>query len=439
MVNFCVHELIYGLIIMTGSLNFGYSVEITSPLVPFFKTEWGISTMNTTWFNAILALFAVIGPFITTWMLNFLSRRLVFCILQVTTSVLYLIMLAASKKAFAVMTVMRALQGLVIGGVTSITPTMLVEAAPAGLTGFFGNLNRIGCVIGIIIMYLQGNWTVNTSKNATKWWSLEITCADINGVGAALIWICPETGKKAEEADNADSEQKKESVFQKQYLGKLLVGIAMMFIQQFSGVNAILTNLDENFKEVGAPLDSGIASTISVAAQLVAVFVSGFLVDWMGRRPLFCISCVGCGLMLIIFSLNYKFGWANWLSIVVIFVYMFFFGVALGPIPWFVVPELFPDSVRSMGASMISMGNQLFSFIVIFIFPWMKGDTDANGKVTSGIGLMWTCIVFAIVSILGAVFGFFFITEPNEKKDENLDWDDKKENNENKETNDVAV
>ncbi|EAX93478.1 major facilitator superfamily protein [Trichomonas vaginalis G3] len=433
MVNFCVHELIYGLIIMTGSMNFGYTVGFPSPLVPFFQDYWGISKMSTTWFNAILPLLAIVGPFITTWLLTFLPRRLVFCILQIASAVTYLIMLATTKKAFALMIVMRALQGLIIGGVTSIAPTMLVEAAPAGLTGFFGNLNQIGCVIGIIIMYLQGNWTVNLSKNATKWWSLEITCAVLNFAGAALIWVCPETGAVKKEEDNKE-EVKKESVFQKQYLGKLLVGIAMMFIQQFAGINAILTNLDENFKEVGAPLDSGIASTISVAAQLLAVFTSGLLVDWLGRRPLFCISTCGCGIMLIIFALNYNYGWADWLSIVVIFIYMFFFGAALGPIPWFVVPELFPDSVRSMGASMISMANQLFSFIVIFIFPWLKGSTDANGKRTSGIGLMWTSLIFAIIAILGAVFGFFYITEPNEKKEENLDWDENKEDSEVKQT-----
>lgn len=255
MVNFCVHELIYGLIIMTGSMNFGYTVGFPSPLVPFFQDYWGISKMSTTWFNAILPLLAIVGPFITTWLLTFLPRRLVFCILQIASAVTYLIMLATTKKAFALMIVMRALQGLIIGGATSIAPTMLVEAAPAGLTGFFGNLNQIGCVIGIIIMYLQGNWTVNLSKNATKWWSLEITCAVLNFAGAALIWVCPETGAVKKEEDNKE-EVKKESVFQKQYLGKLLVGIAMMFIQQFAGINAILTNLDENFKEVGAPLDS---------------------------------------------------------------------------------------------------------------------------------------------------------------------------------------
>ena len=72
---------------------------------------------------------------------------------------------------------------------------------------------------------------------------------------------------------------RRRNLYSKKYLGILLVGIAMMFIQQFSGVNAILPNLDENFKDVGAPHDSGIASTISVAAQLVAIFVSGFFVD----------------------------------------------------------------------------------------------------------------------------------------------------------------
>lgn len=426
MANFCVRELIFGLIIMLGSLNFGYSVGYTSSTVPWFQERWGTSTMNTTWFNAILPLLAIVGPFITTFMLNYMTRKLVFCILHVASTVLYLIMIATTKNSFWLIILMRALLGLVIGGVTSITPTMLVEVAPSGLTGYFGNLNQIGCVIGIIIMYLQGNWCVNINKpNGDRWWSLSVTCAVINAAAAGLIWLCPETGIKKDN-DNKE-EEKKESVFQKQYIGKLFVGIVMMFIQQFCGVNAILTNLDQNFKDVGAPIDSGIASTISVAAQLIAVFVSGFLVDNLGRRPLFCISAIGCGIMLLIFALNNNYGWANWLSIVTIFIYMFFFGVALGPIPWFVIPELFPDSVRSMGASMISMANQLFSFIVIFIFPWLKGSTDANGKVTSGIGLMWTCILFDIISFIGAVIGFFFITEPPKKENESLDTDNEAE------------
>ncbi|EAX98489.1 major facilitator superfamily protein [Trichomonas vaginalis G3] len=326
---------------------------------------------------------------------------------------------------------MRALLGLVIGGVTSIAPTMLIETAPEGLTGFFGNLNQVGCVIGIVIMYLQGNWTVNVTKGFSKWWSLEITCATLNIIGAALIWLCPETSSLSK--NDVKKDKPRESICQKKYIGKIFVGIGMMFIQQFSGINAILTNLDDNFREVGVPLDSGVASAISVAAQFIAVFVSGFLVDKLGRRPLFCLSCFGCGATLVIFALNYKYNWANWISIVVIFIYMFFFGAALGPVPWFIIPELFPITVRSIGASIISMANQLFSFTVIFIFPWLKGTTDDQGNITSGIGLTWTSIVFAIITFLGGIFGFFFIIEPKITA-EPLDNEDNQEGQNGEET-----
>ena len=51
-------------------------------------------------------------------------------------------------------------------------------------------------------MYLQGNWTVNTSKNAKKWLSLEVTYTVINFVGGALIWVCPETGPVKKDSDD---------------------------------------------------------------------------------------------------------------------------------------------------------------------------------------------------------------------------------------------
>ena len=185
-----------------------------------------------------------------------------------------------------------------------------------------------------------------------------------------------------------------------------------MVIQQLAGVNALITNLDQNFKDVGVSIPSGVASAISVFAQLIAVFISGLLIDWLGRRPLFCGSALGCAIFLVLFALNDWFHWTNWLPILCIFCYMFCFGAALGPVPWFVIPELFPDSVRPLASSLISSSNWICAFIVIFVYPSLK----------NAIGNNWTLIIFAIIAALGSVYGWFYITEPP-KDGEVLDWD----------------
>lgn len=397
---FC-KELIYGLIVSIGSLNFGISVGLPTPLSSLF-TEWQKSDNELLWFNAITSLMAIFGPFIVTFLLNYIGRRLMFAILHIESVIIYIVFMFMTKERFWIGILVRALVGINIGGFTSICPTMLIEVAPSKLSGFFGNLHQIGCVIGIIIMYVQGTYA--------PWKTLCYTSFAVSLLGMTLVWICPETAPRKSQNENAP----KESLFQDCHTQRLVIGLTLMVIQQFCGINAILSNLEQNFKDAGVPLESGIASTISMVAQLVGVLISGFAVDFLGRMPLFCISALGCAIMLFLFSMNLMYNLTNWVAIVIICFYLFFFGLALGPIPWFIVAELFTGQIRSMAATMVTFINQLCSFLVVFLFPWMK----------NGMGQQYVCIFYGIISAIGAIFGFFYIVEPNTTKLEEIDWDD---------------
>ncbi|EAY14721.1 major facilitator superfamily protein [Trichomonas vaginalis G3] len=372
-----------------GALNFGFTIGFTSPLVPFFSSYWGTPEIQTTFFNAILSLLAIIGPYIATFMLKYLGRRPVFCILQFVSGVIYLLMITANKNRFWILILMRALMGLAIGGVSSTTPTMLVEVAPEGLSGFFGNLTQTGVCLGSIIVYLVGNWTANVSKEAYVWYVIPIVTASFDFLSCCLIWLCPETGNQTPNDNKVEEEGEKERLCQKKYLGKLFVGIMLMIIQQFCGINAIVTNLDENLRTAKVPMDSGIASAVSMFMMIVGVFIGGFVIDKMGRKPLFTISCLGCRVTLIIYACCYNFDWPSWIALICICLYLFFFGFALGPVPWYCIPELFPPSLRSLGNSIISTTNQLFTFVVIFLFPVMRGKKE---KVQESSQEVWdTC------------------------------------------------
>ena len=253
MSKFITKELLYAGVMMLATFNFGFNTAYPSPVVPYFQDEWGIPESQTTWFNSIASLFAVFGPYISAFMCNFMGRRLVICIIAIVSAAFWAVLLATNKNRFALGIVFRALCGLTVGANSQMNPMVLVEIAPKGLTGFYGNLNQFGLVVGIVWVYLQGV--------GNPWWSINVSAIVTNCLLAALIWLIPETRpeKKEEEQNNSqeDKEEEKESVFQKKYLGKLFVGIMMMVIQQFSGVNAIITNLDQNFRDVGVAIDSG--------------------------------------------------------------------------------------------------------------------------------------------------------------------------------------
>ena len=372
-----------------GSINFGFTIGFTSPLVPFFLKYWNTPEIQTTFFNAILSVVAMVGPYIATFMLKYLGRRPVFCILQFFSGVIYLLMLTANQTHFWILILMRALMGLAIGGIASTGPTMLVEVAPEGLSGFFGNLAQTGICTGCIIVYLAGNWTANVDKQAYKWWIIPIITAAFNFLSCLLIWICPETGHHAMIADHEEIGATKESLCQKKYLGKLFVGVMLMIIQQFSGINAIVTNLDDNLRTSKVPMDSGIASAISMFMMVIAVFIGGMLIDKLGRKLLFTASCLECGITLIVYACCYNYDWPSWIALICICLYLFLFGVALGPVPWYCIPELFPANLRSLGNSIVSTTNQLFTFVVIFIFPIMTGKKNPDtGKFSGGMGYM---------------------------------------------------
>lgn len=228
--------------------------------------------------------------------------------------------------------------------------------------------------------------------------------------------------KKSEpdDAENPKKEEIKESICQKEYLGKLLVGIALIFIQQFCGINAILTNLDQNFRDAGVPLDSGISATIVVLLSLISAFLGGPVIEKFDRKAIFALSCAGCGIALFIFALNFKYNWNAWILLICIGFYMFFFGAALCPVPWYIIPELFPQHLRSLGNSIICTANCVLTFAVLFLYPVMTGTKDSNGVYKGGIGFWQTAIIFTVVSWLGAIFALFLITEPK-KQTETLD------------------
>ncbi|EAX86609.1 major facilitator superfamily protein [Trichomonas vaginalis G3] len=411
MSSFFRRELLYAAIVCLTPLGFGYTIGYPSPA----EYYWTITNPWSKWpkqsglFVAITQLTGAIGPYIPSILFNFgLGRRLVTSLVDIVSIILWVILIFLNEKLFWMGFVIRILQGFMLGAASSLGPLLLLEVAPAEQTGLYGTFNQIFIVIGIIILYLIGEYQHPRA--------MCIYSAVSHALQLGLIWLIPETSitqqnKGGDDKENKE-EEKKESIFQKQYLWPLTVLILIMLTQQFSGINAILAGLFKNANING--LKPGIQSVIATLAQLIACFFSGGLIKVLGRRVMWSISGIVCAASLIIFGFNSKYHWSNVLPVVLIFLYQFGFGLGLAPMPWYSSPEMFPPSVRPLASSINGMTSWLFSFIIVYASPAMKD---------SKMGELGLFLFYGIITIAGTIFGFWFIKEPNVNENETLDND----------------
>lgn len=155
---------------------------------------------------------------------------------------------------------------------------------------------------------------------------------------------------------------------------RTLVGVGLMFFQQFVGINALIYYSPSLFATLGQDYEMQLLlSGIINCTQLVGVLTSLWTMDRFGRRPLLL---VGAGMMfichLIIAVLVGKFGgrWTDystdgWVAVVFLFLYMFSFGATWGPVPWAMPSEIFPSSLRAKGVALSTCSNWLNNFIIV--------------------------------------------------------------------------
>lgn len=401
----CSISLLYAFVICLGSMINGDVGVYTSPTGKKIREIHHLSDTDFKWsfYGSIAFLAAAVGPFATKFLLHIFKgkRRNTMFVITVFALCSWLLNCVTKINIYGGW-VARALLGVSIGMYSSICAMYLVELSPDGYSGFYGSLNQIAIFFAQAFFSFLGPFIDYMGFNYFS------ACVCL--VLAVAIWFIPES-PVASKSSNSE-EKPKISIFQKKYIKSIIIGICFMFLQQFSGINGIVANLADIFRNAGLDLDPNYQSGISILSLFIASFVGSALVDKLGRRFVWVLSSslsfVGCFIM----ALNEKFGWSTILPLICIFVYNFGFGLGLGPIPWFVVLELFDPDVREVGNTICVVFNWIFAFVIVMSFPEMKDSMTMFGVM----------LFFSAVCILAIFFGLFLIKEPgNATLDENED------------------
>lgn len=152
----------------------------------------------------------------------------------------------------------------------------------------------------------------------------------------------------------------------------LFLTIVLQLSQQLSGINAVFYYSNVIFRAAGFDQQTAEYANIGLGCALILITViSIFLMDRLGRRPLHLIGLGGMFVTSLILFISFVVRsttvW-NRISLAMTIVFVAFFGIGPGSIPWLITAELFTQTYRVPASSIAVLVNWSANFIVGLAF-----------------------------------------------------------------------
>lgn len=200
-----------------------------------------------------------------------------------------------------------------------------------------------------------------------------------------------------------------------QHFQRMVIGASTQFFQQFTGCNAAIyysTVLFETTIFNGQKRLSLVLGGVFATVYALSTIPSFFLIDTFGRRNLFLTGALGQAI-----SFTISFGCLVHTTqnsakgaAVGIFLFIFFFGFTILPLPWIYPPEINPLRTRTVATAVSTCTNWITNFGVVMFTPIFM-NTSAWGAY----------LFFAVMNYLFIPVIFFFYPETAGRTLEEID------------------
>jgi MFS transporter, SP family, galactose:H+ symporter len=179
----------------------------------------------------------------------------------------------------------------------------------------------------------------------------------------------------------------------------LIVAAGLFLFTNLSGIDAILYYAPVIFREVGIGGDAGpILATAGLGAINVgATVLAMWLVDRTGRRPLLLWGLAGMTISLVVLSASLSVKELPGVGIVAVAClgsFIVAFAVSLGPLPYVLMSELFPASVRPLGMALAAATAWGTNAVVSLSFLPLLGAVGVAGAFFVFAGVCAVAYVF---------------------------------------------
>ncbi len=501
------------LVVSLGGFLYGFDAAIISGVMNFVTPEFNLNTTQQGWVPSSPLFAAMFAMLISGRISDVFGRKKMLLI------VAFLYALSAVLSAYALgyhmLWIARMIGGVAFGAALVIAPVYIAEVSTAKSRGKLVSIQQLNIVLGFFAAFLSnyyfneayssGTSSFLTTENVWRW------MLGVEFIPAIsyffLLFFVPTSPRwlfvkeRDEEAHDVlitlhgavqakkeansilesleASRKNKDKVrtkdlFKKSLKYVLTVGIVIGIVQQITGINAVYYYATSIFKQTGIGTNAAFLSGVLLSFTTVAfTIIALFLIDRLGRRPLFLIGLAGIALSMLlcgygfdkatykltpesvstldpalqeklapIFNESYDSDLAfknkvknlvsieayrdvegdileaatNMNSTLILIGIMGFvacFAFSLGPVMWVMLSELFPNRYRGLLIGFIGFLNGFSSWLITQIFPWELAN----------IGNAMTFYLYGIVALVGFLILLKILPETKGKSLEEIEME----------------
>ena len=331
----------------------------------------------------------------------------------------------------------RIIGGLGIGIASMNAPMYIAEISPANIRGKMVTLYQMAIVLGFFVVFLVtyqiGSGQTETYNTEQGWrmmfWSELVPCV----LFLLLLFFVPKSprwlmmkNREAEalkvlsriqgatEAKDKANEIKHslaqhtsisfKQVFAKGILPIVLIGSFISFLQQFTGINAVLYYGADIFeKALGFGHEDVLAQQVLLAGvNVLFTVLAMFTVDKWGRKPLVISGSIGMFMGFTFLAVTLMTDSVGLLSLIGILLFVGSFAMSMGPVVWVMLSEMFPNNMRSVAMSIAVAVQWAANYMVSQSFPIVaesKVNTEGvwNGSLPYFIFMAFILIIIWFV------------------------------------------
>merc|ERR1712048_1544385 len=187
----------------------------------------------------------------------------------------------------------------------------------------------------------------------------------------------------------------------KSIMRRIVVASMLQWLQQFSGINAVLGYGPSIFADAGVPLDPLFAQTVTNVVNFVFTIIMAYIIDILGRRILLLAGAVGMCISMLTAALMaqwVKQGQAEgtntvtygWCLFIAVNAFMASFAIGWGGVPWVYPSEIFPMDCKEKALSVSVFFQWFANFFIATIVPIQMNWVGAPGT----FAFYGICLVF---------------------------------------------
>ena len=444
-----------------GGLLFDFGGTIIGPALPYIGPvdenpgSLGLfTTAQVSHLSSAVVMCAALACLVAGWLTEKLGRKLMMLI-SAAIAALACLPICLVEGNYPMFFLGRAMQGVAAGFIGVVVPMYLAECLDANSrgkgAGMFQLLDFIGItfcsIVGLVVVHTIGaadDATVSAAQKSLAWktifWSsaapavlfflgalglkesprwlyrrgrkeeaLQALAANNGEAKAKEIldeMIASDEAEAAEKAALAAS-AKGDTLFQRKYVLPFCISLAVLICNQAIGFNAI------QYFSIPMFMKAGLSQTTANAANFIVWLVpipitalALWLVDRSGRKTLLKIGTLGMVIALAGVASMFLLlergivsggGFAGWMTVAGIALFVASFSVGPGVVVWLALSELMPSRIRANGMSIALFVNQMVAFAIADAFlPWQKA---------CGYAVVFYCLAgFAFLYFLTAAF-----------------------------------